>query len=139
MPIYEYRCAACGHDLEALQKMSEAPLRKCPECGKAQLKRLVSASRFRLKGSGWYETDFKDKNEKKRNLVEKGGAESSDSTSDKSTDTSAKEEAGKAVADAKSDSSAAPKPPKPKTPGAKPVAAKRSKSASKSRSKAARR
>ncbi len=72
MPIYEYRCGACGHHLEALQKMSEAPLRKCPECGKSQLKRLVSASRFRLKGSGWYETDFKNKNETKRNLVEKG-------------------------------------------------------------------
>jgi putative FmdB family regulatory protein len=138
MPIYEYRCAACGHDLEALQKMSEAPLRKCPDCGKSQLKRLVSASRFRLKGSGWYETDFKDKNEKKRNLVEKGGAESSDSASDKTTDTSAKEAAGKAVADAKNDS-AAPKPEKPKTPSSKPATAKRSKSAAKSRSKVARR
>jgi putative FmdB family regulatory protein len=137
MPIYEYRCAACGHHLEALQKMSEAPLRKCPECGKSQLKRLVSASRFRLKGSGWYETDFKDKNEKKRNLLEKGGAESSDSASDKSTDTSAKEEAGKAVAAAKDD--AAAKPVKPKSPSAKPAAAKRSKSAAKSRPKAARR
>ena len=63
MPIYEYRCAACGHHLEALQKMSEGPLRKCPDCGKSQLKRLVSAPQFRLKGSGWYETDFKNKNE----------------------------------------------------------------------------
>ena len=76
MPIYEYRCAACGHHLEALQKMTEGPLRKCPDCGKSQLKRLVSASRFRLKGSGWYETDFKNKGETQRNLVEKGGGES---------------------------------------------------------------
>ena len=71
MPIYEYRCGACGHYLDALQKMSDASLRKCPECGKSQLRRLVSAPSFRLKGSGWYETDFKGDKEKKRNLVEK--------------------------------------------------------------------
>ena len=71
MPIYEYRCGACGHHIEALQKMSDAPLRKCPDCGKSQLRRLVSASRFRLKGSGWYETDFKGDSDKKRNLLEK--------------------------------------------------------------------
>ena len=76
MPIYEYRCAACSHYLDALQKMSDAPLRKCPECGKSQLRRLVSAPSFRLKGSGWYETDFKGDKDKKRNLVEK--AESSE-------------------------------------------------------------
>ena len=75
MPIYEYRCGACGHHLEALQKMSEGPLRKCPDCGKSQLRRLVSAPQFRLKGEGWYETDFKNKNETKRNLV---GADSAD-------------------------------------------------------------
>ena len=76
MPIYEYRCAACGHYLDALQKMSDAPLRKCPDCGKSRLRRLVSAPSFRLKGSGWYETDFKGDKENKRNLVEK--AESSE-------------------------------------------------------------
>ncbi|HUQ51580.1 MAG TPA: FmdB family zinc ribbon protein [Gammaproteobacteria bacterium] len=134
MPIYEYRCRACGHHLEALQKMTEAPLRKCPECGKSQLKRLVSASQFRLKGSGWYETDFKNKNETKRNLVERGGAEPSESSSDKSTDTAAKAEAGKAVAEAKADST----PAKPEKPKAKPTAT-RSKSAAKSRAKTARR
>jgi putative FmdB family regulatory protein len=100
MPIYEYRCSACGHYLEALQKMSEGPLRKCPECGKSQLKRLVSAPQFRLKGSGWYETDFKNKNETQRNLVEKRGAEPSEPAGDKSTDTSVKAEAGKVVAEA---------------------------------------
>jgi putative FmdB family regulatory protein len=59
MPIYEYRCGACGHELEALQKLSEAPLTECPACGKARLAKLVSAAGFQLKGSGWYATDFK--------------------------------------------------------------------------------
>jgi len=69
MPIYEYRCAACGHELEALQKISDAPLTECPECKAAELRRLISRPSFRLKGSGWYETDFKSDKEKKRNLV----------------------------------------------------------------------
>ena len=59
MPIYEYRCAACGHELEALQKLSEAPLRDCPACHKAELRKRVSAAGFQLKGSGWYVTDFR--------------------------------------------------------------------------------
>lgn len=68
MPIYEYRCNACGHELEKLQRMSESPLTECPACGKPTLRRLISAAGFRLKGSGWYETDFKKDN--KRNVVE---------------------------------------------------------------------
>jgi len=59
MPIYEYRCAACGHKLEALQKFTEAPLSDCPVCGKKSLSKLVSLAGFHLKGSGWYATDFK--------------------------------------------------------------------------------
>ncbi len=59
MPIYEYQCKDCGHRLEALQKISDAPLQDCPACATAGLDRLVSASSFRLKGGGWYETDFK--------------------------------------------------------------------------------
>ncbi|HTR00827.1 MAG TPA: zinc ribbon domain-containing protein [Candidatus Acidoferrum sp.] len=59
MPIYEYRCEACGAELEKLQKISEPPLRECPECGRETLVKLVSASSFRLKGGGWYESDFK--------------------------------------------------------------------------------
>ena len=59
MPIYEYRCAACGHKLEALQKFTEAPLSDCPVCGKSSLSKLVSLAGFQLKGSGWYATDFK--------------------------------------------------------------------------------
>ena len=59
MPIYEYQCAACGHQFETLQKISDKPFSECPDCGKDALKKLISASAFRLKGSGWYETDFK--------------------------------------------------------------------------------
>ena len=59
MPIYEYECRACGYRLEKLQKVSDAPLKVCPECDKPELGKLVSASAFRLKGGGWYETDFK--------------------------------------------------------------------------------
>lgn len=76
MPIYEYRCEACGHTLDALQKVSDAPLVDCPSCSKSALKRLISAPAFRLKGSGWYETDFKSDKDKKRNLAETGGTES---------------------------------------------------------------
>jgi putative FmdB family regulatory protein len=75
MPIYEYQCEKCGHHLEALQKISDKPLRECPECGRHRLKRLMSAPLFRLAGSGWYETDFKSDKEQKRNLVEKGEKE----------------------------------------------------------------
>lgn len=72
MPIYEYRCESCGHLLDALQKLGDAPLVDCPECEDPALKRLVSAPRFRLKGSGWYETDFKSEKERKRNLADSG-------------------------------------------------------------------
>jgi putative FmdB family regulatory protein len=74
MPIYEYQCQKCNHHLEALQKLSDKPLRECPECGKHTLKRLVSAPLFRLAGSGWYETDFKSDKEGRRNLAGKDEA-----------------------------------------------------------------
>ncbi len=83
MPIYEYQCQKCGHTLEALQKFSDKPLRECPECGRHQLKRLVSAPLFRLAGSGWYETDFKSEKERKRNLLEKGEKEPPAAAADK--------------------------------------------------------
>jgi putative FmdB family regulatory protein len=70
MPFYEYQCQACGAQVEVLQKITDAPLKKCPECGKSRLTKLVSAPVFRLKGGGWYETDFKTDKDKKRNLVE---------------------------------------------------------------------
>ena len=64
MPIYEYQCQACGHEMEAIQKMSDDALTECPECGKSELKKLISAAGFQLKGSGWYQTDFKGGNKK---------------------------------------------------------------------------
>lgn len=75
MPIYEYACKACGHSMEALQKMSDAPLTDCPECKQAELTKQVSAPGFRLAGSGWYETDFKT-GKNKKNLA--GDSASSD-------------------------------------------------------------
>lgn len=64
MPIYEYSCGACGHQLEKLQKMSDAPLSVCPACGQSTLKKLISAAGFQLKGSGWYATDSKPERQK---------------------------------------------------------------------------
>ena len=75
MPIYEYRCESCEHRLEKLQRLSEGVLVDCPACNHPTLKRLVSAPSFRLKGGGWYETDFKGDN--KRNLAEASGADTS--------------------------------------------------------------
>jgi putative FmdB family regulatory protein len=75
MPFYEYQCKSCGHELEAMQKISEAPLKKCPHCGKSQLQRLMSAPLFRLKGGGWYETDFKGDKDNQRNLADRPDAE----------------------------------------------------------------
>jgi putative FmdB family regulatory protein len=69
MPFYEYECSACKFYVEALQKISDPPLKQCPSCKKQSLKKLVSAPVFRLKGGGWYETDFKSSDEQKRNLV----------------------------------------------------------------------
>src|SRR6202034_1977461 len=71
MPFYEYQCNNCGHTLEAMQKVSDAPLKKCPHCGKPQLQKLMSAPVFRLKGGGWYETDFKRRQDSKRNLADR--------------------------------------------------------------------
>ena len=73
MPIYEYRCDSCSHEMEKLQKISDPVLVDCPVCKQASLKRLVSAAAFRLKGSGWYETDFKSGN--KKNLAGDSGKE----------------------------------------------------------------
>lgn len=67
MPIYAYKCQACGHEMEALQKMSDAPLTDCPACNKTELKKMLTAPAFRLSGSGWYETDFK--KDKRKNIA----------------------------------------------------------------------
>jgi putative FmdB family regulatory protein len=71
MPFYEYECSNCKFYVEALQKISDEPLKQCPSCKKQTLKKLVSAPNFRLKGGGWYETDFKSEKEEKRNLAER--------------------------------------------------------------------
>ncbi len=76
MPIYGYVCKNCEHRLDALQKMADEPLLECPVCGEPQLKRQLSAPRFRLKGKGWYETDFKKDNQ--RNLAGEQDAAKSD-------------------------------------------------------------
>ena len=79
MPFYEYQCTKCGHEEEVLQKISDKPLKKCPSCGKSSMQKKVSAAAFRLKGGGWYETDFK--SGKKKNVAgdEKANARSQDS------------------------------------------------------------
>ena len=79
MPIYEYQCTECGHTLEKLQKLSDAPLSLCPACDKPALQKLVSAAGFRLKGGGWYETDFKNKSSQK-NVAKADSAAKSDSS-----------------------------------------------------------
>jgi len=84
MPIYEYQCQSCKEHIELLQKISDEPATKCPKCKKNKLKKMVSAAGFRLKGSGWYETDFK--SGKKKNVV--GGNESSSSASSSATSAS---------------------------------------------------
>jgi putative FmdB family regulatory protein len=71
MPFYEYECSNCKFYVETLQKISDEPLRKCPSCKKSTMKKLISAPVFRLKGAGWYETDFKSENEDKRNLADR--------------------------------------------------------------------
>ena len=69
MPFYEYECSSCKFYTEVMQKITDTPLTKCPSCGKKALKKLVSAPNFRLKGGGWYETDFKGDQENRRNLA----------------------------------------------------------------------
>ena len=84
MPIYEYRCDECGHEMDAMQKISDPPLVDCPECGKPALRKQLSAAGFRLKGGGWYETDFK--SGKKKNIHDSG---------EKKADSKPKEKAAK--------------------------------------------
>jgi putative FmdB family regulatory protein len=106
MPIYEYECSNCKFYVEALQKISEPPMKQCPSCKKQTMKRLVSAPVFRLKGGGWYETDFKSDQEGKRNLA---AGEDADSGSEPSKDADGDKKDTKAdaqpAADAKADKS----------------------------------
>jgi putative FmdB family regulatory protein len=102
MPIYEYRCAACGHQEDHLQKVSEAPLTKCPACGKKKYAKQLTAAGFQLKGSGWYATDFK------------GGKKSSETKPEAKADTTsgAKSEAkSESKSESKSEAKAEKKAP----------------------------
>lgn len=114
MPIYEYECGACGFRHEALQKINDPLLTDCPKCATPALKRLVSAVRFRLSGSGWYETDFKSDN--KRNLVTGDSQEKSESKDAKKSDA---KNGGKKAADAKSTASGSGKSSKSSTSSTK--------------------
>jgi putative FmdB family regulatory protein len=104
MPIYQYRCETCDEKLEKMQKLADAPLTDCPACGRPTLKKVISAVGFRLKGGGWYETDFKT-GDKKKNLHETG---------DKSGNANAEPKSG-------ADKS---EPAKPKETAAKPAESK---------------
>ncbi len=75
MPIYEYRCGSCGFQKDYLQKLSDAPLTRCPACGEKKLSKLVSAPGFRLKGKGWYATDFKERSKPKPEDAKKSAEE----------------------------------------------------------------
>ena len=92
MPIYEYQCEQCAQRLEALQKISDDPLQDCPECNQPALKKLVSAPSFRLKGGGWYETDFKTGD--KKQLAESDSKEPKDSSKDTNKDDSGDSKSG---------------------------------------------
>lgn len=80
MPIYEYQCSACQHRLEKLQKISDEPLQECPNCKQSTLEKLISAAGFQLKGSGWYVTDFRDKDKKPANSDKPTSSENSASS-----------------------------------------------------------
>jgi putative FmdB family regulatory protein len=127
MPFYEYECQNCKFYTELLQKVSDPPLKKCPSCGKSTMKKLVSAPVFRLKGGGWYETDFKGDKENKRNLAV-----------DKEPDVSSESKpAVKPLPDSKVDSKATDaKPAAEAKPAESKSSEKSSSGASKSRSRA---
>jgi len=107
MPFYEYECQACKYYAEVMQKISDTPLTRCPSCGKRRLKKLVSVPVFRLKGSGWYETDFKSDKENRRNLH---GAEKEEAKAESKTEA---KEAKPAAAETKESKEAKAAPEKP--------------------------
>ena len=84
MPIYDYKCSNCGHEIEVIQRISDKPKTICPKCKTKSLKKLISAPSFRLKGSGWYETDFK--TGKKKNIASNDGAKNDKTKETSKTD-----------------------------------------------------
>ncbi len=107
MPFYEYECPSCKHTEEVLQKITDKAIGTCPSCGKRGYRRLVSAPVFRLKGKGWYETDFKSDKENKRNLVGNEAESTVETKSESKTKTDAKADV---KAEAKADTKVASKP-----------------------------
>jgi putative FmdB family regulatory protein len=103
MPFYEYECSNCRYYTEVLQKISDKPLKKCPSCGKNTFKKLISAPVFRLKGSGWYETDFKGDKDNKRNLA---GGDKDDAPAKSESGADSKTETAAAATDGKTESKA---------------------------------
>jgi putative FmdB family regulatory protein len=135
MPFYEYECPHCGSHAEVLQKITDKPLAKCPSCGKKGLKKLMSAPVFRLKGSGWYETDFKSDKENKRNLAGADKEEAKPESKPESKPAPSKEEGAKADA-VKTDVAKPESKPAGDKPAASPV--KRRPARARAKQKAAR-
>jgi putative FmdB family regulatory protein len=131
MPFYEYECAHCGFRDEVLQKITDKPLKKCPNCGKGGLKKLMSAPVFRLKGSGWYETDFKSDKENKRNLA---GADKEEAKSETKPETKTDTKT-----DAKAEAKSETKSEKPKAEPVKPATKPKPKAKTSSAKKASHR
>ncbi len=82
MPIYEYKCKSCGHKFDKIQKISDDPLTDCPDCGAPELVKLISAAGFRLKGTGWYETDFKNSGSKAKDTGKSSSSNNKSASSD---------------------------------------------------------
>jgi len=123
MPFYEYECPSCGYRDEVLQKINDKPLKKCPNCGKKGLIKLMSAPVFRLKGKGWYETDFKSDKDRQRNLA---GSDKEEPKSDSKAEAKADAKPDAKVDSSKVDSPKAdtPKADTPKAEAAKPAPVK---------------
>jgi len=111
MPIYEYRCSSCGHELEVLQKLSEAPLAVCPSCSKEALVKLVSAAGFQLKGTGWYATDFKGSGKKPAAKTAEGESKSADTESKSDSKVESKADATATKSESKTESTTETKKP----------------------------
>jgi putative FmdB family regulatory protein len=135
MPFYEYQCPHCGYDEEVLQAINEKPLTKCPSCGKKGLKKLMSAPVFRLKGSGWYETDFKGDKDNKRNLA---GADKEETKSEPKSEAKTDAKTDAKPDTAKAEKAEAPKPVEKASRSASKPAAKRAKPKAKPARKARR-
>lgn len=110
MPIYEFECRSCGHVWDRLQKLSDPDPEACPACAAGEVGRRVTAAAFRLKGGGWYETDFKSDKDKKRNLVEGGESRSDTAPASAGSDTTASTPSSTAPAPAPAAAAPAPAP-----------------------------